>query len=433
LRVKAGRLLILSALLSAVGFGQAPQAAPKAAQQTVTVTVRITLEQAIQLAIQHNHALRANRSNIQQSVAQEVTANLRPNPQFSTVWAYLPLYRPEEGFLTYLHDSTEVDVGLSYTIERGHKRQQRLQAAKDATAVTRSQVEDSERTLGFQVASLFIGVQLAESTLDITQQNLKSFQNTVNIAESQYKSGSLSENDYLKIKLQLLQFRTDVQQAQLARIQALSDLRQQLGYDSVPSDYDVAGAFEYQPLLVALPELEAAALQNRPDLRAAQQGVAGANSQYSLAKANGKQDLTVGGNYSHTSGVNAATVSMSIPLAIFDRNQGEIARTRYAITQAQEQQKALNGQVLTDVRDAYEGLRTNDRVVQFYRSGSLETAQRNRDISEYAYQRGATSLLDFLDTERNYRATQLSYRQALAAYLLSVEQLRQAVGNRSLP
>jgi cobalt-zinc-cadmium efflux system outer membrane protein len=294
-------------------------------------------------------------------------------------------------------------------------------------------VTDNERGLEFQVASLFINVELAESTLELTQLNLKSFQNTVDISEAQYKAGSVSENDHLKIKLQLLQFQTDVQQAQLARIQALSDLRQQLGYEAVPADYDVAGTFDYRPLLVALPELEASALQNRPDLQAAQKGVDAANSQHSLARANGKQDVTVGGNYSHAAGVNAATVSMSVPLAIFDRNQGEIARTQHAITQAQEQQKALRGQVLTDVRDAYEGLRSNELVVQFYRSGNLDTSKRNRDISAYAYQRGATSLLDFLDTERSYRATQLGYRQALAAYLTSVEQLRQAVGTRNLP
>ena len=242
----------------------------------------------------------------------------------------------------------------------------------------------------------------------------------------------MSENDYLKIKLQLLQFQTDVQNAQLSKMQALSDLRQQLGYETVPAAYDVVGPFEYRPLLVTLPDLEALAQRNRPDLGAAQRGVAAANSQYRLAKANGKQDVTVGGNYSHTSGVNAATVTKSIPLAVFDRNQGEIARTHFAITQAQEQQMAVQGQVLTDVRDAWEALQANDRVVQFYRSGSLETAQRNRDIGEYAYERGAPSLLDFLDTERSYRSTQLSYRQALAAYLTSIEQLRQAVGTRDL-
>jgi len=423
LRVKtSGLLLAAGILVSRPTFGQSPQG-----------PVNITLDEAIQKAILHNHTLLAARTAIQQNVAQEVSANLRPNPQVNAFWGYLPLYHPEEGFLTYLHDSTEIDLGLSYLIERGHKRQSRLQAARDATAVTRSQVDDNERTLAFQVASLFINVQLAQSTLDVTQQNLKSFQNTVNISETRYQAGGISENDYLKVKLQLLQFQTDVQQAQLARVQALSDLRQQLGYESVPADYAVRGVFDYRPVLVTLPELEAAALQNRADLRAALRGIDAANSQHGLAKANGKQDVTFGGNYSHSSGSNTASLSVSVPLAIFDRNQGEIARTRVAIEQAQEQEKAARGQVLTDVRDAYEGLQTDDRVVQLYRSGYLETAQRNRDISEYAYQRGATSLLDFLDTERSYRATQLGYRQAVANYLTALEQLRQAVGSRSLP
>jgi cobalt-zinc-cadmium efflux system outer membrane protein len=127
------------------------------------------------------------------------------------------------------------------------------------------------------------------------------------------------------------------------------------------------------------------------------------------------------------------SVAVSVPLAIFNRNQGEIARTRYAITQAQEQQRATSDQVLTDVRDAYEGLRENDTVVMLYRSGYLDVAQQDRDISEYAYRRGAASLLDFLDAERTFRATQLAYRQALASYLLTLEQLREAVGSRTLP
>jgi cobalt-zinc-cadmium efflux system outer membrane protein len=120
-------------------------------------------------------------------------------------------------------------------------------------------------------------------------------------------------------------------------------------------------------------------------------------------------------------------------MPIFDRNQGEIARAGFAITQAQEQERFANGQVLTDVRDAFENLRTNDQIVVLYRSGYLDEAQQSRDISEYAYRHGAASLLDFLDAERTYRVTQLGYRQALASYLLALEQLREAVGTRSLP
>jgi cobalt-zinc-cadmium efflux system outer membrane protein len=318
-------------------------------------------------------------------------------------------------------------------IERGNKRARRLEAARSTTAVTRSQVADNERGTAFQVGSLFINAQLAESTLELAQNNLKSFQDSIDISEIRFKDGAISENDYLKIKLQLLQFQTDVQQASLARAQALSDLRQQLGYDSVPADYDILGEFEYRPLAVTLAELQAKALQNRPDLRAAMLGITAANSQYALAKANGKQDPTISANYSHVNGISAATWSFTIPLAIFDRNQGNIAQARIGIRQAEEQQKAANGQVLTDVKDAYEALQESARIAQLFRNSYLDVAKNSRDISEYAYRRGALALLDFLDAERSYRSTQLAYRQVVAAYLTALEQLRQAVGARDLP
>ena len=411
------------ALLPTLALAQTPQG-----------PVTVTLDQAIQMALDHNHNLLAARTTVQQSEAQEVTANLRPNPTLFTDWEYLPLQHPSGiSFLDYLHDSTEGDLGMSYLFERGKKRQHRLQAAKDATAVTRSQVADNERGLTFQVAQLFINVQLAQSTLDLAELDLKSFEKTVEIGERQFKSGAISENDYLKIELQLLQFQQDVDQAELAKTQALSDLRQLLGYESVPSDYQVTGTFDYQPLVLTLPELQTKALENRPDLRAAVQGVTAAGSQHELAKANGKVDVTGSANYSHVNGISAATVSISFPLPIFDRNQGEIARTRFAITQAQQQKDAAQGQVMTDVRDAYEGLQTSDRVARYFRSTYLEVSQKNRDISEYAYRRGAASLLDFLDAERSYRATQLAWRQTIAAYLTALEQLREAVGARSLP
>jgi cobalt-zinc-cadmium efflux system outer membrane protein len=179
-------------------------------------------------------------------------------------------------------------------------------------------------------------------------------------------------------------------------------------------------------------DFQSKALQNRPDLRAAQQGITAAQSQYELQRAIGKRDVTAQINYTHVADLSTASLFGQIQLPIFDRNQGEIARTRFAIDQAQEQQKFTNGQVMTDVRDAYENLRTNDEIVNLYRGGYLGEAQQDRDISQYAYQRGAASLLDFLDAERSYRATQLAYRQSLASYLLGVEQLREAVGVRNL-
>jgi len=324
-------------------------------------------------------------------------------------------------------------MGVSYLWERGGKRQRRLNAARDATSVTRYQVSDAERGLIFNVAQQFVNAQLAASDLEFAQRDLESFAQTVKISQDRYDAGDISEGDLLKIKLQLLQFQTDVSTARIAKIQAMASLRQLLGFDAVPANYEIAEPMEYQPLNLNVDDLRIKALNSRPDLLAAQAGVRAAQSQIDLAKANGKVDLTTGLSYTHVSDQSSLSAIFSIPLPVFDRNQGEIARTRFAYTQADEQAKAAAETVLTDVRNNYEAFVTSQQIVQLYLSGYLKQAQDSRDISEYAYKQGGARLLDFLDAERSYRATQLAYRQALAAYLLSVEQLKEAVGTRTLP
>lgn len=396
-------------------------------------TKLISLDQAIELALAHNHALKATRTQIQQNEAQEITANLRPNPVFGVDSQFVPFFSPQDFSGENLDQTQQFDVGLSYLFERGHKRQHRLKAARDATAVTRAQVADAERTLAFDVGQQFISVLLAESTLEFAEQDLKGFQQTVDISQEQFKAGFIGEGDYLKIKLQLLQFQTDVSSARVAKVQALTGLRGLLGYETVPADFDVVGDLAYQAVKGNLEDLQVRALKERPDYRAAELGVTAANSQVQLAKANGKVDVNGTYNFSHVAGENSASIFASFPLPIFDRNQGEIARTKYALTEAEEQQRSANDTVLSDVGNAYAAARSNDEVVQLYTSGYLKQAQDSRDISEYAYKRGAASLLDYLDAERSYRSTQLAYRQALAAYMTALEQLKEAIGSRNLP
>lgn len=393
----------------------------------------IDLDTAIQLALTHNHSLKATRTQVQQNEAQEITANLRPNPTFAADSQFVPFFSPQNFSGTNVDQVQQFDVGLSYLFERGHKRQRRLKAAQDATAVTRAQIADAERTLTFNVSQQFISVLLAESTLQLALEDLKAFQQTVDISEEQFKAGYIGEGDYLKIKLQLLQFQTDVSSAKLAKVQALVGLRQLLGYDAVPENFDVAGDLAYKPLKSGLDDLKLQALRERPDYKAAELGVTAAESQIQLAKANSKVDVTGTYNVDHVAGETTASIFASFPLAIFDRNQGEIARTKYALTQSQEQQQSASDAVLSDVSNAYEMVKSNDEVVQLYTSGYLKQAQDSRDISEYAYKRGAASLLDFLDAERSYRATQVGYRQALGSYMTALEQLKAAVGARNLP
>ena len=414
-------------------FWLALPAAMGAAAQTPAAPVRITIEQALDLALKHNHTLLALQTTIDQSRAQEITANLRPNPTIDGDAQFLPFFAPSQWTSTYIDNSAQFDLGIGYLFERGRKRQHRLEAARDQTSVTTSLVSDGERTLELQVAQQFVAVQLAESTLAFAQQDLASFQGTVDIGKAQYKAGDIGEGDLLKIQLQLLQFQMDVSGAQVARTQALADLRQSVGYDAVPEDYDVSGELAFEPITTGMMDLEAMALQNRPDLRAAQQSVTEARSQYTLAEANAKVDPQATFNYTHVSGLSTGALFFNVQLPIFNRNQGEISRTRFAITDAEEQARAASDQVLTDVISAYAGVHTRNEIVLLYLTGYLKEARDSRDISEYAYKRGAASLLDFLDAERSYRATELAYRQALASYMTALEQLRAAVGTRSIP
>ena len=432
--MKRVKLLVFALLLTAPFAAAQQSAAPTAQSSSPPANApRISLDDAIRLALLHNHALQAVRSTIQQSLAEEITANLRPNPTLGLDAQFMPIFQPDKLDADYLDQSAQFDAGIGYLFERGRKRQHRLQAAKDQTAVVRSLVTDNERQLVFSVSQQFVDVLLAESTLEFAQQDLDSFQKTVDISKERFRAGDMSEGDFLKIKLQLLQFQSDVSAAKLAKLQSLAALRQLLGFETVPDDYDVEGTLDYQPVHADLNGLKNVAALNRPDLRAAQQSVTAAESQFSLQKANGKMDITGTFNYSHTAGASSGSFFYSMPLPIFNRNQGEIARAQSAITQAREQASETTQQVATDVATAFANLQTNDQIIQLYQGGYVDQAKQSRDISEYAYRKGAASLLDYLDSERTYRANQLAYRQALASYMLALEQMRQATGTRNLP
>jgi len=424
LRVSTLAVLLLWTLSLGAGFAHAQQPPP---------AVRVDLAQAIHLALTHNHVLKASQTQITQSQADEVTASLRPNPVLTWDSLFVPFFSPSQLNGAYLNNITEFDALFAYTIERGHKRRARIRAAQDQTQVVRSEVQDNERSLTFNVAQQFISVLLAKSTLAFAQQDLSSFQQTLNVSEERYKKGAISEGDLLKIKLQMLQFQADVSSAKLAHEQALVGLRQLLGYDAVPSNYDVIGGLTYTPLHGNKEDLQAVALNLRPDLKAAKEAITAAKSNYQLAKANGKRDLTTSAGYTRVGGANNASFIFNIEIPLFDRNQGNIAHAHAAITQSQEDEIASQDAVMSDVSTAFDAVKTGEQVLQLYRSGYLKEAKDSLDISRYAYQRGAVSLLDFLDAERSYRNTQLAYRQTLAMYMLATEQLREAVGTRQLP
>ncbi len=404
------------------------------APQPVVPPRAISMDDAVRIALAYNQSLRAQRLNIDQNKADEITAFLKPNPTFSTLVDTIPVFSPQ-----LIRVNTQIySEALSYTYERGGKREKRLVVAKDNTDVAAKTVTDNERQLRFQVVQAFINVLLAKSTLEFAKQDLENFSKEVDLNHARLVAGDLAEGDYLKISLQKLQFEQDVSSSELSLVQARATLRQLLGYQSVADDFDVAGELAHKKQIVVLTDLEKQALAARPDLQAAHSGVKLAGDTVSLAFGNRAKDWTWATDYTYQSigpnGTgNAVGFSLSFDLPIHDRNQGEIARSQAAARQAIETESSTEVGVRTDVVNAYYGLRTNEQIVTLYESGYLDQATKSRDITIYAYGRGAATVLDVLDAERSYRATQLGYRQAVAAYMTSAEQVNQAVGTQVIP
>jgi cobalt-zinc-cadmium efflux system outer membrane protein len=397
--------------------------APLTAQQPKL----ISLEDAVRIALQYNQALRAQRLNIDQSKAGEVTASLKPNPTLGNLVDTIPIFSPQT-----IRLSTQIySESLSYTVERGGKREQRVVVAKDNTDIAAKTVTDNERQLRFQVAQAFINVLLAKSVLQLSKDDLANFSEEVDLNKARVAAGDLAEGDYLKLSVQKLQFEQDVSAAQLGLIQAKAGLRQLLGYQSVADDFDVSGQLAHKKHVIQLEDLQKQALANRPDLQAAHSGVTLANDTVGLAFANKVKDWTWATDYTNQNfGINGVGVSLSFDLPIHDRNQGEIARSRAAVKQAVETESSTQVGVLTDVVNAYYGLNIGEEVVALFEGGYLDQATQSRDISTYAYQRGAATILDVLDAERSYRATQLAYRQAVATQMIAAEQVNSVVGTQ---
>jgi cobalt-zinc-cadmium efflux system outer membrane protein len=416
------------ARLSFLLFGTVLQ---KAMPQTAAEPPKlITKTEAVSIAFARNQAIRAQRLNIDQSKASEITALLKPNPNFTTIVDTIPIFSPST-----IRFSTQIySENLSYTVERGGKREKRGVVAKDNTEVTALTTTDNERTLRFSVVQGFINMLLAKSVLDLAKDDLANFSQSLELNHARLEAGDMSEGDYIKLELQKLQFEQDVSGAQLNLAQARAALRQQLGYQSVAEDFDVVGTLLHNKQPVTLEELQKLALANRPDLQSAHAGVKLATDTVALAYGNRAKDWTWGGDYTNQNlGINGVGVSFSIDLPIHDRNQGEIARSQVAVRQSVEQEASTRVGVLTDVVNAYAALRSNDEIVNLFEGGYLDQATQSRDISNYAYTRGAATILDVLDAERSYRATQLAYRQALAALMIAAEQVNEAVGTQVIP
>jgi cobalt-zinc-cadmium efflux system outer membrane protein len=392
----------------------------------------LTWEQVRSRFETNNPTLLAGEINVSESKAEEITANLRPNPNLSLLGDQIDPFPggPPHGPFSYFLPSATV----SYLLERDHKRGLRLESARKATAIAISNQADLERNLLFNLRTAFVQTLQAKAVLDVAWQNLDYYDHVLEVSRERFEAGDIAQIDLDRLELQRVQYESDLQTADVnlrtAKIQLLTLLN-----DRTPVErFDVTGVFDFSNELQSLDELRTIALDTRPDLKAATQTVDKSRTDYKLAVANGSTDPTFAFDVGRNPPIDEYIgVSVSIPLRIFDRNQGEKLRTQLDIQHNQRLLGATQAQVLSDVDSAYATVNSNLILLRPYKSKYLQQALRVRDVVTFAYQNGGASLLDFLNAQNDYRSVQLNYVDLVGSYLVAASQLNLAVGREVIP
>jgi outer membrane protein, heavy metal efflux system len=416
--------------IGSVALVIAALASSAAAQQALTwEQVKAKFEAA-------NPTLQADQIGVQEMKDQEITAYLRPNPQFTLSTDGTQIAR-RNGVWQPLA-GTQYSPNFSYLHERQHKRELRLKSAKEGTQIAGSQHEDLERNLIFDLRSVFVQTLQAKAVLALAQADLEYYDKIIEISRVRYKDGAISRIDLDRIELLRVQYESEIQTAivnlRTSKIQLLQLLDERTPLDK----FDVNGPFEFSDELQPLDHFHQIALDNRPDLRAAVESTQQAITNHKLADANGSTDPTFGTWYTYNGSFNNPNsnqtlgLNVSIPLRIFDRNQGEKKRTLNDIDRNKKLTDAAQAQVFSDVDSAYEQVQSNIVLLKPYRDQYKEQATRVRDTVTYAYQRGGASLMDFLNAQSDYRVVQLAYLQLVGTYLTSAGQLNLAVGHEEI-
>ncbi len=390
----------------------------------------LNLREALELMHARNPLLASARAHTEAIEANEITAGLRPNPVFSSANEDFNVFNFSRFSLA---KNQEFAQNVSQLIERGHKRQGRLESARLATVVARDSYRDVARQLEFALKSGFVAMLLAKSNLELARDNLLDYRETVRLNEIRLKAGEISPTELDRVRIEQARFETDLLNAQLALAQARTQLQNLLGFQEIDEKFDIVGKLEAPELPLGLQELEAKALANRPDYRAARDGVAKAGTDVRLADANGATDFAVGSEYKRNGIDNTLGFTLSVPLRIFDRNQGEKVRTRRELEASRAAEISARNTVRADVVQAYEAYRLAKSRAKLYSQDYLQRARQVRDRTEFSYRHGGASLLEFLDAARSYRDVELAWRSAYAQVMNSIHQLGFAVGAEVLP
>jgi cobalt-zinc-cadmium efflux system outer membrane protein len=387
----------------------------------------MTWDQVRQRFEQNNPTLMAGKLNIDESKAQEITANLRPNPSASVT---ADQFNPFGGGPSHSCCGTLLTVAaFSYLHEREHKRELRFESAQKGTAIAVSMQADLERSLLFGLRSAFVSTLQAKAILQLAKDSLAYYDHVLEISSSRLQAGDIAQIDLERLELQRVQYESDLQTAEVNLRTAKIALLTLLNDRTPVEQYDVSGLFDFRDQLPARDELRNVATHSRPDLQAAMQSIDKAHTDQRLAVANGSTDPTFGIDAGRNPPIDQYVgFNISIPLRIFDRNQGEKLRTKLDISRNERLRDATEAQVLSDVDSGYASLASTVLLLRPYKLKYLQQSTHVRDTVFISYRNGGASLLDFLSAESDYRAVQMGYVNLVGSYLTAAAQLNMAVG-----
>jgi outer membrane protein, heavy metal efflux system len=383
-----------------------------------------------------NPALRADEINVEEMKAEEITAFLRPNPQFTAATDGTQL-APHDGVWQPLA-GTQYQGNFSYLHERDHKRELRLESAKEGTQITASQHEDLERNMLFGLRSMFVQTLEAKAVLDLAKADVEYYDKIIDISRERLKAGDIAQIDLDRIELLRVQYEAEIETATVNLRTAKFQLMQLINERTPVDKFDVMGNFDWSDAVKPLDDYHTIALDNRPDLRAAIQTIQQSDTNHKLAISNGSTDPTYSAwatynpSFNNPNDKETLGLSVSIPLRVFDRNQGEKKRTLLDIDRSRSAADAAKAQVFDDVDSTYEQLRSNIALLKPYKEKYRDQATRVRDTVTFSYEHGGASLMDFLNAQSDYRVVQLAYVQLVGSYLTYAGQLNLVVGHEEI-
>jgi cobalt-zinc-cadmium efflux system outer membrane protein len=403
----------------AISCGTAAAQASTPAGSPPAATSALTMAQAVREALDHNLNLTAEKLNEQVADTAVLTAAIRPNPVITVT-----VTRPDQNLIDAGVSPYEQVFRTDYVVERGDKRDRRIDQASLAKSVTQLQAVNTARLLILDVESAFTDLQLAQMNLALARDNLTAFNDVVQVNTERVRAGDLASVELARSRLAALQFQNDVRQREtklaVARVR-LATLLGRTSADGLEATGDLRRDAEPIDLAVIARQADMA----RPDLRAVRADQARSAADLRLQLANGKIDYTVSGELHRQEGSagvhgNAYVASVSAPLPIFNRNQGETARARVQAQQLRARIAALEHDISSEVSSAYAGYANAREILGTIEGQMLVQARDVRTTMEYSYRRGEASFVELLDAVRAFNDTMQGYNEARADYARSL-------------